>query len=74
MLTTYVEPFSPEHTSVSGMEKCIFTPTHTEPAVRRQPGMEEKTPVCPLKVYCSECLVTKRRRRRRRLLLGSSTG
>lgn len=37
MLTTYVEPFSPEHTSVSGMEKCIFTPTHTEPAVRRQP-------------------------------------
>lgn len=52
---------SPPNTPPSRVWKnAFFTPTHAEPAVRRQPGMVEKTPVCPLKVHRSDCLVTKR--------------
>lgn len=66
---------SPPNTPPSRVWKNAFLRRHTRsPLSDVSPGMEEKTPVCPLKVHCSDCLVTKRRRRRRRLLLGSSTG
>lgn len=69
-LTTYVEPFSPEHTSVSGIEKCIFvallffffTSHFVQVTTLRCPTQKKnkKTVVCLLKVHRSDCLVTKR--------------